>query len=335
MKTIAYLRKSTDRQEMSIPDQKKAVEKYAADHCMEISQYFKDEGISGKTAIDRPAFMQMISCAKNSTNSFDAILVYSVNRWGRFEDPVESLYWEFELKKCGKKVIFVNEDFKNDGTVGANITNLLKASEASEYSKRLAKDSFRGQKTYAEMGYWVGGDAPYGYERALIGDNGEIRQILRKGERKAITTQHIKLVVNEREAKTVRLIFDLRVNKNRGYGSIANWLNERGLMSSYGKEWCKSSVWSIIHNEVYKGAIVFNKRNYNRNAGNHKYNSKDLWIIVDNAHEAIISQEVWKTGQKGGEAFTGGKNTNFNSQGQYYTPYLLSRMIHCMKCNNK
>ena len=105
MKAIAYLRKSTDRQEMSLPDQKKALEKYAISHNFKIIKYFTDEAISGKTAKDRPAFMGMIKYAKNSANNFDAILVYSINRWGRFEDPIESLYWEFEVKKHNRKVI--------------------------------------------------------------------------------------------------------------------------------------------------------------------------------------------------------------------------------------
>ncbi|MCB9905928.1 MAG: recombinase family protein [Planctomycetes bacterium] len=55
---VGYLRRSTDRQEQSIPDQRKAIERYAAEHDLELARYFVDDAISGTSAVRRPAFQE-------------------------------------------------------------------------------------------------------------------------------------------------------------------------------------------------------------------------------------------------------------------------------------
>ncbi|HUT74250.1 MAG TPA: recombinase family protein [Armatimonadota bacterium] len=37
---VGYLRRSTDRQEQSIPDQRKAIERYAAEHGFEVMSFY-------------------------------------------------------------------------------------------------------------------------------------------------------------------------------------------------------------------------------------------------------------------------------------------------------
>ena len=43
---IGYVRRSTDRQEQSIPDQKKAIEKYTDDHELRLLLFYLDDVIS-------------------------------------------------------------------------------------------------------------------------------------------------------------------------------------------------------------------------------------------------------------------------------------------------
>lgn len=105
--------------------------------------------------------MSMIDYVKNPFNDFKYILVYDVSRWGRFENPKEATYWEVECEKQGKKVKYVTEGYINDDSIGSYVTKVVKDSEASEFSKKLSKVSFRGHKHYAELGYQVGGSAKY------------------------------------------------------------------------------------------------------------------------------------------------------------------------------
>ena len=57
-RAVAYLRRSTDRQEQSIPDQKKAAETYAQQHGFQLVDYYVDDAISGTTTLGRKAFQE-------------------------------------------------------------------------------------------------------------------------------------------------------------------------------------------------------------------------------------------------------------------------------------
>jgi len=76
--TVGYVRRSTDRQEQSIPDQKKAIETYAAEHNLNLIKFYLDDALSGTNTLGRPAFQQMIRDAQKKNNTFNKIIVYDV-----------------------------------------------------------------------------------------------------------------------------------------------------------------------------------------------------------------------------------------------------------------
>ena len=74
----AYIRVSTDDQiEFSPDSQIKAIREYAKrnDIILPEEYVFVDEGISGRNAEKRPAFMRMLSIAKTKPKPFDVILL--------------------------------------------------------------------------------------------------------------------------------------------------------------------------------------------------------------------------------------------------------------------
>ncbi len=66
-RAVGYVRRSTDRQEQSIPDQKKALEAYAAEHSLRLVKFYIDDAISGTSTLGRKAFQQMIHDAESPT----------------------------------------------------------------------------------------------------------------------------------------------------------------------------------------------------------------------------------------------------------------------------
>ena|GEM_PF-677820 len=343
MMAIAYCRCSTDMQEASIPEQKKSIEEYASKNDLTIIRWFEDEGRSGRNAEERPAFMSMIEYIRNSPNTFKYVLVYDVSRWGRFENPKEATYWEVMIEKCGKKVKYAKEDYVNDESAGSIITKVVKNLEASEYSKKLSLVSFRGHRHYAELGYQVGGSAKYGYKRLLVDEHSNPVKILEAGEHKATKTQHVKLVKGDPlEVATVQRIFDLYVNKNYGISKIVDILNSENIPSprkkpqALTKGWSKSSVWYVLHDETYIGWIVWN-RNVYRNIHEKdkewkRYKPQTEWIVCKGAHEPIVNEEAFKKVQlKTKQAFQSGFKFKGAGRG-YYTPYLLTGLLKCMKC---
>ncbi len=345
MRAIAYCRCSTDMQEASIPDQKKSIEEYASKNSLEIIRWFDDEGRSGRNAEERPAFMSMIDYVRSSPNNFKYVLVYDCSRWGRFENPKEATYWEVMIEKCGKKVKYVTEGYINDDSIGAYVTKVVKDSEASESNKKLSKVSFRGHKHYAELGYQVGGSAKYGYKRLLVNEQGNAEKILEDGEHKALKTQHVKLVKGDlEEVATIQKIYDLYANKGYGIAKTVDILNSENIPSprkkpqALTKGWSKSAVWNILHDETYIGWIVYNKNVYKnlceKDKGWTNYKPREEWVICKNAHEPLVSEELFNRIQRERtrQAFKGGYKIKGCSGRGFYSPYLLSSILKCLKC---
>ena len=325
---IAYLRKSTDMQETSLEQQRKDILVFTDANGINVIRFFEEEAC-GENVEGRPQFQAMVEFCKTSREPFQYVLVPDISRWGRFQDPTETFYWIHEVKKGHKEVIFVNEGFKEDN-IGTSLMKLIKSSEASEYLKKIRQNTIRGMRYHAGKGYWMGGKAPYGYDRIIA----ETGQVLKDGEHKNIKDQKIKLVVNKKEVKLIKLIYILYGEKGLSDNSIVNYLNGRGAPAPNGNKWSKSTIWSILHNQVYIGNTIYNVRNYHRRNGKGSFNPRKDWIVTGNTHQAIIARELWdKVQARTHQAFLGGRFLAKKDKPR--SPYLLSSIMYCEVCKSK
>ena len=138
---VGYLRRSTDRQEQSIPDQRKAIERYAAEHDLELARFFVDDAISGTSAVRRPAFQEMVGLAQQERRPFSYVIVYDVKRFGRLDND-EAGYYRHILRTHGVEVLYVGENFSGDAT--DDLLRPVKQRQAREESKDLAKVTIIG-----------------------------------------------------------------------------------------------------------------------------------------------------------------------------------------------
>jgi len=329
-RAIAYLRKSTDLQETSLEQQKEKILQFAKEHSVRVIEFFAEEAC-GENVKNRPQFQKMIECCK-SNEDFQYVFVYDISRWGRFENPKEAVYWDVEVEKAGRKVVFVSEGFKEDN-IGTSISNFVKSAEASEYLKNIRRQTTRGMIYNANKGFWMGGRPPYGYSRAIV-ENGQIVEVLPEGKQKNIKDQKIKLVINKEQAKAIKTIFIMFAKQGLSVHSIVTYLNSQSrFVPARGRMWSKSSIWRILHNEVYIGTLVYNRENGHKRHGKHKYNPKEQWVVVENAHEAIIPMELWgMVKARTRQAFVGGKFTAKGSRPS--SAYLLSGLIKCGDCGS-
>jgi DNA invertase Pin-like site-specific DNA recombinase len=107
-----YLRASSEHQKYSTANQSLINEAYAATHGMVIVRSYTDRGRSGLDFERRDAWKQLIEDAEKGKAEFEAILVYDVSRWGRFQDTDESAHYEFICKRAGIKVHYCAEQLK-------------------------------------------------------------------------------------------------------------------------------------------------------------------------------------------------------------------------------
>ena len=127
-----YVRMSTEHQKYSTENQAEAIRAYANLHDMQIVQTFSDQGKSGLRIQGRDGLKGLIEQVESKSANFDAILVYDVSRWGRFQDADESAYYEYICRRAGIEVHYCAEQFLNDGSPVSTSVKGVKRAMAGE-----------------------------------------------------------------------------------------------------------------------------------------------------------------------------------------------------------
>jgi len=287
-RAVGYVRRSTDRQEQSIPDQKKALEAYAAEHGLHLVKFYIDDAISGTSTLGRRAFQQMIGDAESPTRRFDIIVVYDVKRFGRIDND-EAGYYRYKLRTHGVEVRYVSENFNGDTT--DDLLRPVKQWQARQESRDLSKVTIRGLLSKSDTGFWMGGTPPYGYDlryengdgkflfilrympdgsKQLLDKKGTLVRTLARGESLSISKRdHARLVPSDHErVKIIKRLFKMYAEQGKGYRSLADTLNQEGVPTPRGPKWSyiysglwtDSTIRSILVNPIYAGDMVWNRR---------------------------------------------------------------------------
>ncbi|RDY65446.1 hypothetical protein DX912_17210 [Lysobacter soli] len=152
-----YVRMSTDHQRYSTENQRDAIQQYALQHGMAIVRTYADEGKSGLNLEHREGLKQLIRDVESGETDFEAVLVYDISRWGRFQDADESAYYEYVCRRAGIRVHYCAEPFENDGSPMTVVIKSVKRVMAAEYSRELSTKVFMGQCRLIELGFRQGG----------------------------------------------------------------------------------------------------------------------------------------------------------------------------------
>ena len=296
-RAVAYLRMSTEHQQYSTDNQMAVIERYAADNDMELVATYSDEARSGLRYDTRPGMQQMLADAQKANSGFDAILVYDISRWGRFQDQDEAAALEFVCRKARVQVHYCMDQFVNDGSPMSTVMKSLGRYMAADYSSKLSEKVFAGQCRLIRLGFRQGGAAGYGLRRMRIDQNREPQGILDRGQYKSLQTDRVILVPGpDEEVENVRWMYRQFVDGGKLEAEIAAQLNERGIRTDLGRPWTRGTVHQVLINEKYIGHNVYNRHSY-KLKGTHKDNPKEEWVRADGAFEPIVDQSLFFTAQ--------------------------------------
>ena len=299
----AYVRVSTEDQLEYSPDsQIKKIREYAERNNIAIwdENIFIDEGISGRNAMKRPAFMKMIALAKTKPKPFDMILVWKFSRFARNrEDSI--VYKSMLRKQCEIEVVSVSEQIGEDKT-SILIEALLEAMD-EYYSINLAEEVKRGMNEKFSRGEVVS-QPPFGYK---MGDG--------------------IFVPHESNAPVVRMIFENFLS-GMSIRRIAVLLNEMGVRTTKGNRFENRTVEYILCNPAYIGKLRRNPKG--RDAHDRFHLSGDT-IIIDGHHEPIVTEEMFRnTAHKLSE---NKKRFPANSR-RDITDIMLRGLVRCSSCGS-
>jgi site-specific DNA recombinase len=151
-----------------------------------IAKQYDDAGRSGAN-LDRPALQALMSDIDAGLVAI--VIVYKLDRITRTLLDFVRLMDFFE--RYGVAFVAITQNFDTSDSMGRLIRNVLLT--FAQFEREIASDRMRDKKmVMSQRGLWTGGTPPLGYD-------------LRKG----------KLVINPREAETVRCIFETYVESQR------------------------------------------------------------------------------------------------------------------------
>lgn len=302
----------------SIQNQKSLLIHYAIERGWDIYHIYSDEDYSGADAL-RPDFNQMLEEAK--AGKFQIILCKSQSRFTRDMELVERyIHGLFPIWGIRFIAVADNADTEVRGNKKARqINGLINEWYLEDLSEniRMVFDMKRRE------GQYIGGFPVYGYKRHP-------------------TDKH-KIVIDPEAAQVVAQIFQW-ARQGHGKQEIARMLNDRGVPNPtrYKQDrgwtfrtateqvfgiWNKTTVWRILHNEMYVGVMVQGtKRKASYKSKTMVDVPKEQWFRVEGTHEPIIDRETFDTVQQ-----MMSLRTHNSGTGQ---PHVLSGLVRCMDCGS-
>lgn len=240
---------------------------------------------------------------------FDFIVTKEISRFSR--NTLDSIKYTQELLQNGVGVLFQSDNINTllpDSELRLTIMSSIAQDEVRKISERVKF----GFKRAIENGVVLGNSKIWGYDK----DNG-------------------KLVINEKQAEVVRLIFEMYATQNIGIRTICAELTKRGYKNTNGNEFSFSTIKNILINPKYKGYYCGNKTHkYDYRSSDRKYFDKEEWKMYKDEENVppIVSEELW---DKANRILTNRGERLKNENISYSNKYSYSGKIICSehKCS--
>jgi site-specific DNA recombinase len=263
-----YTRKSTEegleQAFNSLDAQREACAAYVLSQAHEgwelINERYDDGGWSGGN-MARPALQQLLSDV--AAGKVDVIVVYKIDRLTRsladFARIVEA------LDKAGASFVSVTQAFNTTTSMGRLTLNVLLS--FAQFEREVTSERIRDKVAASKRkGMWMGGPVPLGYR-----------------------LESRKLVIDEDEAETLRLIFR-RYLELGSVGALADELSAAGVRTKVrpyangrtigGVSFTRGSLAQLLQNPIFIGKV------------------KHRGELFDGEHNAIIDQPDWQQVQQ-------------------------------------
>ena len=276
----------------SIANQISFCKAYLAEHTdLKLYDIYEDNGEKG-TNFDRPEFKRMMDDIRGG--KVKCVLVKDLSRFGR--DYIEAgKYLEKIFPFMGIRFISITDGYDSltcddaEGALMIPLKNMINDVYAKDISRKIIT-SFRARQ---EKGEFLPAFAPYGYVKS--------KEVAYRYE------------VDQETAPYVRMIFEWKA-EGVSHNEICKRLNDMGAVTParrkidlgiWRAEKYKHTVWhgrtiiDIMKNPTYTGCIVYGRIPKSLYEGIKMHRApEEEWRYVPDAHEPIISQELFDKVQK-------------------------------------
>ena len=253
LRCSVYTRKSSEEgleQEFnSLDAQRESCEAYIASQRAEgwilVRDRYDDGGFSGGN-LERPALKRLLADIEIGT--IDIVVVYKIDRLSRALMDFSKLVEVFDRNSV--TFVSVTQSFNTTTSMGRLTLNILLS--FAQFEREVIGERIRDKVAASRRkGMWMGGWTPLGYD-----------------------VKERKLIVNESEAATVRMIFE-RFTKIGSTTELVRSLRAEGVKGKNGRLVDKGYLYQLLKNRVYIGDAVHKGTAY------------------PGEHHAIVSRQLW------------------------------------------
>lgn len=264
---FAYIRVSSAKQEehgASLVEQRHAIERYAAQHGLEIIAWFEEVETAAKRG--RPVFTKMLRLLRQG--KADGLIMHKIDRSARnYYDWAEIS----DLADCGVAIHYAQENLEL-GSRGRRLMADIQAVFAADYIRNLKEEVRKGQEGRLREGLitWT---APVGYINN--GRGGKVK------------------TVDPVKGPLVRQAFELYASGHYTLDTLVEEVYRRGLRNVRGGRVSKSGLSVILNNPFYIGLIAHRTKGGAIYKGAHEpLISTTLFEIVQKRLKGKLHQKV-------------------------------------------
>mgnify|MGYP000850839698 FL=1 len=309
---------ANDGMSVSIDTQMTIHKQYCQQNKIQIVDFYCDDGFTG-TNFERPAFKRMMNDVKS--HRVNTVIVKDLSRFGR-ESIYVNYYTQMFFPENNVTFIIIADNTVISPNSRYDIMLSLKSAINEMYPAEVSDKVRQAFSAKAKNGEFLHPFIPYGYEKSQVERN--------------------KLIIDEEYAPIVKQIFEMVAYKGLGAVEISKYLYENQIPSPAALRqqkkgdfshknpysWNKSSINNLLHNEVYMGKIILGKtRKVNFKSQKVVHADKSDWIVCENAHEPIISQELFDEVQARLEV-------RRRDRKPQYTENIFRSVIRCADCGS-
>lgn len=243
------------------------------------------EVVSGETIAERPEINRVLRLIESP--KYKAVAVVEPQRLTRGD--LEDIGRLMKLLKHTNTLVITPQrvyDLRDEYDWDAFERELKRGNDYLEYTKKILN---RGRLLSVSQGNYIGNVAPYGYDKTFVPDG--------NGKRKC------PILVPNKDADVVRMMFDLYVNKDMGCTNICKKFDEMGIKPPKGEYWSPAAMTKMLENIHYIGKVRWNHRKTLTIVEDGEFKkTRPLakvgeYLIYDGKHEAIIPEELFNAAQ--------------------------------------
>ena len=268
-RAFAYLRVSSagqvntdyDPEGISLPAQRAAIQRRAAELDAEIVEEFVEPGRSATSTDKRPKFQEMMARLK-AEGGIDYVIVYARSRLHR--NAIDSAITKGDLRKVGATIISVM-DYTEDSAIGDLVATVLDG--VNEYQSRASGADIAYKMGQKAINGGCLGRAPIGYLNVReTFDGREVRTV----------------AIDPDRAPLVRMAFELYATGTYTFRSLLDALNDAGLRTRphgkrhAGRPLSIHKLGDLLRDRFYLGYVTYKDQEH------------------PGRHEPLISEELFE-----------------------------------------